>query len=639
MAIEDIVVDFHGGTAASVSGKTINSFQGLGSTGEFDSDLSGYDTGGSTGVAGASAKTLTANTNGRFAGADTLTQEVNRQMSFVDDSVAPSDNTFTFTVPSTVDTVDVEVFLCTGFGDQVDLDVDVNGSTSLGFDSTNNTTGATVTLSSIAPNGSDQIVILIENNHPTNDFTAYNGIRLFNFVEGGATIDAPTGSITLTGQAPTIDTTNNIPVDVPVGSIALTGQVPIIQTDGSTTIEIPVGNITLTGQVPTLDLTGALVVNVPTGNISLTGQVPVISGPVGWVNDTFDGTGALGAHWSVYDDSAGGVINVGRDTDYFEGRVDDNSSNRTRWFDTEQGRLDYQTVVVPSSGVDEYILAGVGVGPVGDRLADLPFLPNQFSFCGLIVHDNVLTDQDYMFAVIGHRGSSDSSTIEIKGTTAGVSDVTDEGGDVLGTGVTHGDLRVEIDSGGVAKFSYRSLGTTPWTYINVGNTGLVPSSFSLGSPGTEFKLGIIGYASDTIGVPFLFTADSFTQTDFNTIEVPTGSISLTGNAPTISVTNNVVASCPPGAIVLTGGVPTVLTGVTTLTTDDINNIVQAIFAHIVEDSESFAQQMRLVRAEAAGKLLVSGTTVTIRDALDSKDRITATVDTDGQRTTILTDAD
>ena len=58
---------------------------------------------------------------------------------------------------------------------------------------------------------------------------------------------------------------------------------------------------------------------------------------------------------------------------------------------------------------------------------------------------------------------------------------------------------------------------------------------------------------------------------------------------------------------------------------------------VVEGSETWTQAMRLVRAEAAGKLLVAGTTVTIRDAADSKDRITATVDTNGQRTAITTD--
>jgi len=78
-------------------------------------------------------------------------------------------------------------------------------------------------------------------------------------------------------------------------------------------------------------------------------------------------------------------------------------------------------------------------------------------------------------------------------------------------------------------------------------------------------------------------------------------------------------------------------GATTLTTQDITNIVDALFAKVVENGETFEQQLKLIRAEAAGKVAVSGNTVTFRDAADSTDRITATVDSNGQRTAIVTD--
>ena len=58
---------------------------------------------------------------------------------------------------------------------------------------------------------------------------------------------------------------------------------------------------------------------------------------------------------------------------------------------------------------------------------------------------------------------------------------------------------------------------------------------------------------------------------------------------------------------------------------------------VVEGSETYQEALRLIRAEAAGKLAVAGTTVTIRDAADTKDRITATVDSNGQRTAVTTD--
>jgi hypothetical protein len=57
----------------------------------------------------------------------------------------------------------------------------------------------------------------------------------------------------------------------------------------------------------------------------------------------------------------------------------------------------------------------------------------------------------------------------------------------------------------------------------------------------------------------------------------------------------------------------------------------------LEGAETYDEAFRLMRAEAAGKLAVTGSTVTIRDAADTKDRITATVDTNGQRTSVTTD--
>ncbi len=74
--------------------------------------------------------------------------------------------------------------------------------------------------------------------------------------------------------------------------------------------------------------------------------------------------------------------------------------------------------------------------------------------------------------------------------------------------------------------------------------------------------------------------------------------------------------------------------------DDISNLNDFNpSVDTVEGLETYDQAFRLMRAEAAGKVVVSGTTVTIRDNADSKDRITATVDENGQRTSVTTDGD
>lgn len=57
----------------------------------------------------------------------------------------------------------------------------------------------------------------------------------------------------------------------------------------------------------------------------------------------------------------------------------------------------------------------------------------------------------------------------------------------------------------------------------------------------------------------------------------------------------------------------------------------------VEGSETYAEAQRLIRSEAAGKVRVSGNNVIFRDAADSKDRITASTDKDGQRLSVTVD--
>ena len=68
-------------------------------------------------------------------------------------------------------------------------------------------------------------------------------------------------------------------------------------------------------------------------------------------------------------------------------------------------------------------------------------------------------------------------------------------------------------------------------------------------------------------------------------------------------------------------------------------IATATLGATVEGSETLVQAVRLVRAALVGKLSgAATTTVTIRDAADSKARITTTVDADGNRSAVTTDA-
>ena len=69
-----------------------------------------------------------------------------------------------------------------------------------------------------------------------------------------------------------------------------------------------------------------------------------------------------------------------------------------------------------------------------------------------------------------------------------------------------------------------------------------------------------------------------------------------------------------------------------------NNLVSAIWSYTIENGYSALQAFRLALAALAGKVSGGGTSqVTFRDTADSKDRIVADVDQDGNRTSITYD--
>lgn len=87
----------------------------------------------------------------------------------------------------------------------------------------------------------------------------------------GATVSPPAGTFTLTGNVPEI--TRQFTVEAPVGSLTMAGHAPAIAR--SMTIEVPTGSYALAGQTPTLPR--ALIVAPPVGSYALAGNVPAIS--------------------------------------------------------------------------------------------------------------------------------------------------------------------------------------------------------------------------------------------------------------------------------------------------------------------------------------------------------------------------
>lgn len=168
-----------------------------------------------------------------------------------------------------------------------------------------------------------------------------------------------------------------------------------------------------------------------------------------------------------------------------------------------------------------------------------------------------------------------------------------------------------------------------------GNTNVIASTESLTITGQQASVGYdVDVAASTESLT-LTTHAASVQLGANVV-ASVESLTITTNPASIGRDVGVEASTE--ALTITPHAATVeSTGATTLTAQDITNIVDALFAKVVENGETFEQQLKLIRAEAAGKLSVTGNTVSFRDAADSKDRIVATVDDEGQRTAITTD--
>jgi hypothetical protein len=121
-------------------------------------------------------------------------------------------------------------------------------------------------------------------------------------------VTVPVGSLTLTGQVPTVTATDNQSVTVPVGSITFSGLAPSIAINpyypvewvvkpsagslvatgyaptwssaaagSSFSVTVPAGSLSITGQAPVVTAGDNQLVTVPAGSITITGQVPVWS--------------------------------------------------------------------------------------------------------------------------------------------------------------------------------------------------------------------------------------------------------------------------------------------------------------------------------------------------------------------------
>lgn len=157
--------------------------------------------------------------------------------------------------------------------------------------------------------------------------------------------------------------------------------------------------------------------------------------------------------------------------------------------------------------------------------------------------------------------------------------------------------------------------------------------------------GAVGSVTGNVGGNVVGSVGSVT----GAVGSVTGAVgSVTGN-----VGGNVVGSVASvtGAVgSVTGSVGSVVAGVTVssisanvvtasaLATDAVSEITAALLASGDVDGYSVEDCLKVILAMAAGKLTTGVSSAVFRAADDSKDRITATVDADGNRTAVTLDA-
>jgi len=394
------------------------------------------------------------NFQGRLAGATLTDQEINDCGIYRNLGGPSGFYEYVFDFPASHPAVEIDVYLCTTFSGQEDLDIDVIGATTYsvaGFSSSGNTTGAIAASSTaISPDGSNQITVRVSG-AATSNFIYFNGIVLSpsTAVSGSATLAALTASGTAA-----------------VTTAAASGA----------------------ASLAALTASGLGAVITPTSSFS----------------DDFEAGGGNGAltGWTGYNTSA---LPASRVDGYYDSG-DITAVGDTTWFNADRGRADWKLRPFPASSFDEYVFENVGVGPIANPQNNLAYSPSShFAFCGIIVHDENLTNADYEFLVVGHRGAT-QSTLEYKRTNNNASNQGDENNNAVGVGVTHADIRLRLHSDDTMDWAYRAVGDTSWTLINSG-TGKPQAGDKSWSSGNVY-VGMIAYAFSGVPIDFVGTVGS-----------------------------------------------------------------------------------------------------------------------------------
>lgn len=224
------------------------------------------------------------------------------------------------------------------------------------------------------------------------------------------------------------------------------------------------------------------------------------AGPPGSLVDTFDGTGPL-VGYTVNNENA--LPEVGRVDGRYRANLLDNTGNITLHFNDDQGRLDAKLVAFPF----DIVVRNIGIGTQLDsQTAPLP-TSDPYVFSGIQVHVTDLQSRNSSHIVVGHRGGT-HYTVEGKNTRDGSSSVNDVGANTVPAG--RADIRVEGNGDRTLTIHWQppnpAPGTTADNWNLYGGDGQLPGTAP--DYGASVYVGLITYAFNENGVPFVGTADA-----------------------------------------------------------------------------------------------------------------------------------
>lgn len=223
-----------------------------------------------------------------------------------------------------------------------------------------------------------------------------------------------------------------------------------------------------------------------------------IKEPISALSDDFDGDGEL---LGFVTNNATSLPDVKRVDGRYRANLVSNANNITLHYHQDQGRLDAKELSFPF----EFIARNIGIGTQANSQIAPSGTNNPYNFCGVQVHVTDLNTASSSHVVVGHRGST-NFTIEGKNTNAGVSSVNDIGANTVPDG--RADIRIVGNEDKTITVFWQLPNLTGasdnWTLYN--GTGNLPGTAP--TYGEKVYVGLITYAFELTGVPFVGTCDA-----------------------------------------------------------------------------------------------------------------------------------